>query len=104
MLFGNNIGRVTAILASVGANRTAKRTAVVHLLFNVLALPSSSSCWAFRAGYRRDVARRIQRQIANAHTLFVASTTPVLFPSAGPLRGWPPGPWCDIIEEAFRGI
>lgn len=28
--------RVTALLASVGANRTAKRAAVVHLLFNII--------------------------------------------------------------------
>ena len=37
ILFGQNIGTcVTALLASVGANRTAKRAAVVHLLFNVI--------------------------------------------------------------------
>ena len=59
ILFGQNIGTcVTALLASVGANRTAKRAAVVHLLFNiigatlfiiiVLALPLAS--WIEIAG------------------------------------------------------
>ena len=37
-VYGQNIGTcVTALLASsVGTNATAKRTAVVHLLFNVI--------------------------------------------------------------------
>ena len=34
---GQNIGTcVTALLSSLGANRTAKRAAVIHLLFNVV--------------------------------------------------------------------
>ena len=34
---GQNIGTcVTALLSSVGANKTAKRAAVIHLLFNVV--------------------------------------------------------------------
>ena len=37
ILFGQNIGTcVTALMASVGTSRTAKRAAVVHLLFNVI--------------------------------------------------------------------
>ena len=37
ILFGQNIGTcVTALLASSGTNATAKRAAMVHLLFNVL--------------------------------------------------------------------
>jgi len=36
IVFGQNIGTcVTALLASIGANKTAKRAAVIHLLFNV---------------------------------------------------------------------
>jgi len=36
ILFGQNIGTcVTALLASIGTSKTAKRAAVVHLLFNV---------------------------------------------------------------------
>ena len=37
IIFGQNIGTcVTAILSSVGANKNARRAAVIHLLFNVM--------------------------------------------------------------------
>lgn len=37
ILLGNNIGTtITAVLASIGGNVTAKRTAMAHVLFNVL--------------------------------------------------------------------
>ena len=37
IIMGQNIGTcITALLSSVGANRNAKRTAVVHLAFNIL--------------------------------------------------------------------
>lgn len=43
MVLGENIGTTfTAILASMVANRTAKRTALAHLLFNVIGV-----IWAF---------------------------------------------------------
>ena len=39
IILGQNIGTcVTAILGSVGANRNARRTAMVHLLFNVVGV------------------------------------------------------------------
>ena len=37
VLFGQNIGTcITAVLASVGTNRNAKRTTLIHLMFNVI--------------------------------------------------------------------
>src|SRR5690606_31250958 len=37
VLFGQNIGTcITAIMASVGTSVTAKRAAIIHLLFNIL--------------------------------------------------------------------
>lgn len=37
VIFGQNIGTcVTAVLSCIGTNRTAKRTATVHLLFNII--------------------------------------------------------------------
>jgi phosphate:Na+ symporter len=37
LIFGQNIGTcVTALLSSVGASRNAKRTALIHLLFNII--------------------------------------------------------------------
>ena len=39
IILGQNIGTtVTALLGSVGANRNARRTAIVHLLFNVVGV------------------------------------------------------------------
>ena len=37
VLFGQNIGTcITAILAAIGTNRNAKRTTVIHLMFNII--------------------------------------------------------------------
>ncbi len=37
ILYGQNIGTcVTSLLSSIGANKNAKRAAVIHLIFNVL--------------------------------------------------------------------
>ncbi len=39
VIFGSNIGTcVTAILASIGANKTAKRASVIHLAFNIIGV------------------------------------------------------------------
>lgn len=84
ILFGQNIGTcVTALLASVGANRTAKRAAVVHLLFNVLgtvlfvtlALLLPLADWV-----RALAGDNLRLQIAFTHVIFNITTTLVLFP------------------------
>ena len=42
IILGQNIGTcITAIMGAIGANRNARRTALVHLLFNVVAYCSS---------------------------------------------------------------
>ena len=90
ILFGQNIGTcVTAMLASVGANRTAKRAAVVHLLFNVIGtlifvliavfLPLSE--WV-----RAIAGDNLRLQIAVAHIIFNVTTTLVLLPLSGLLE------------------
>ncbi|WP_432665676.1 Na/Pi cotransporter family protein [Wukongibacter baidiensis] len=80
VLLGTNIGTcVTAMISSIGANKTAKRAALVHLLFNVigtvlfivlLAKPTIH----FVTQWSDDPAR----QLANAHTLFNISNTLLL--------------------------
>ena len=87
IILGQNIGTcVTAILGSVGANRNARRTAVVHLLFNVVGvtifvivfyglgllidwnfLTNTASAW----------------NIAVIHTCFNLAATCVLMPASG---------------------
>ncbi len=88
VLFGINMGTtVTAIIASVGANRTAKRAAVFHLLFNLIG----TVLFVF---FLRDVTYHIitrinpddiPRQVANAHTIFNVCTTLVMLPFTGSL-------------------
>lgn len=90
ILFGQNIGTcVTALLAAVGANRTGKRAAVVHLLFNVigtvlfviLAMALPLADWI--AALAGD---NLRLQIAFAHVLFNLITTLILLPLSGLLE------------------
>lgn len=84
VLFGQNIGTcITALLASIGAKRNAKRTTVIHLLFNIIGtfvftvicmtLPLTS--WVASWTPSNPSA-----QIANMHTLFNIVTTLLLLP------------------------
>ena len=82
ILLGDNIGTtITALLASIGQSKNAKRTAIAHSIFNI-----SGSCvfiflvpWFAKfvqfispKGNEIDV---ISRQIANAHTVFNITMT-----------------------------
>ena len=84
ILFGQNIGTcITALLASVGANRTGKRTAVVHLLFNVIgtvlfviiAMTLPLADWI-----QALAGDNLRLQIAVSHILFNVTTTILLLP------------------------
>lgn len=82
ILLGDNIGTtITALLASIGQNKDAKRTAVAHCIFNV------SGCLLF-IWFIKPFAALIQyispkgpeievisRQIANTHTVFNITMT-----------------------------
>lgn len=84
VLFGQNIGTcVTALLASAGTNRNAKRTTIIHFMFNltgtvlftVLCLVTPLT----------DLVKKISgdnpsQQIANMHTIFNVATTLLLLP------------------------
>lgn len=84
VIFGQNIGTcITSVLASVGTSKNAKRTALCHVLFNVLGtilflfitaiLPFTDWVSALTPG---DTVK----QIANVHTIFNIVTTIVLLP------------------------
>lgn len=84
VLFGQNIGTcITAVLASIGTSRSAKRTTVIHLMFNVIGTTIFTIlCLAFPvanlvAGFTPDSPAS---QIANMHTLFNIVTTLLLLP------------------------
>ncbi|MCS3901340.1 Na/Pi cotransporter family protein [Methanococcus voltae] len=87
IIFGQNIGTcVTAILSSIGASRNAKRAAIMHLLFNLIG----TSIFMILIYITPIItiiqslsSTDIQRQIANAHTLFNVANTLMLLPFAG---------------------
>ena len=84
VLYGQNIGTcITAMLASIGANRTARRAAVVHLLFNVIGAVLFiiiTLVFPFDALVTRLAGDNIRLQIAIAHVIFNVSTTLILLP------------------------
>ncbi|WP_310602809.1 Na/Pi cotransporter family protein [Anaerosporobacter sp.] len=84
VLFGQNIGTcITAVLASIGTTRNAKRTTIIHLMFNVIGtvlftcicqlLPFVD--WVIKLTPNNSAA-----QIANVHTIFNIVTTLLLLP------------------------
>ncbi|MDO4278846.1 MAG: Na/Pi cotransporter family protein [Lachnoclostridium edouardi] len=84
VLFGQNIGTcITAVLASIGTSRNAKRTTVIHLMFNIIGTivftiicmvtPLVSLVESF-------TPYGPAAQIANMHTLFNIVTTLLLLP------------------------
>ena len=84
ILFGQNIGTcITALLASIGTNKTAKRAAIVHLLFNVLgsALFIVIALTLPFADWIESLAGdNLRLQIALAHIIFNVTTTVILLP------------------------
>jgi phosphate:Na+ symporter len=71
ILFGDNIGTcATALLASIGTTKNAKRAALIHLIFNVTGTIIFMSAFGLVLKIVPMFGGDIQRQIANAHTLF----------------------------------
>jgi len=84
ILFGDNIGTcVTALLATIGANLTAKRAGLMHLIFNVVG----TFIFLLILGPVSEIIKVTSldtvRQIANAHTLFNVTNTIIQLPFAG---------------------
>ncbi len=81
LIFGADIGTcVTALLASIGTSISAKRTAVVHLLFNVLGVLIFLSILPLFAQVVSKTSTSLPRQIANALTLFNVGNTLIVLP------------------------
>lgn len=84
VLFGQNIGTcITAVLASIGTSRSAKRTTIIHLMFNLIGTtlftavciltPMTDFVASLTPG-------NVSAQIANMHTIFNIVTTLLLLP------------------------
>ncbi|MBM6949402.1 Na/Pi cotransporter family protein [Mordavella massiliensis] len=84
ILFGQNIGTcITAVLASIGTKPAAKRTTIIHLMFNIIGsvlftiICILTPFTDFMAGTAPGNAAA---QIANVHTTFNVVTTLLLLP------------------------
>ena len=90
MVIGQNVGTtVTAALASIGGSAPAKRTAVAHILFNVITgliafigLPIFAAVSFRLAGFAESEPGPIA--IAVFHTLFNVSGVALMLPVLGP--------------------
>lgn len=87
ILFGDNIGTtITALLASIGQSRDAKRTAIAHTCFNISGTIVFSFFIPLFAKFVQFVSPKgpevevISRQIANAHTIFNVVCTLIWLP------------------------
>lgn len=84
VLFGQNIGTcVTALLASAGTNRNAKRTTIIHFIFNLIGTTLFTILCVVTP--LTDLIAKISgesasQQIANMHTIFNIATTILLIP------------------------
>ena len=83
ILYGQNIGTcVTSLLSSIGASISAKRAALIHLIFNILGTV------LFLLFLNKIVVTtvtnidpdNVARQIANVHTIFNIASTLILLP------------------------
>ena len=84
ILFGQTIGTcITAVLASIGTSRSAKRATIIHLMFNIIGtVLFTILCILFPladlvASFTPDAPAA---QIANMHTIFNIVTTLLLLP------------------------
>ena len=84
VLFGQNIGTcITAVLASIGTNRNARRTTVIHLMFNIIGtIVFVTICMLlpFTDWVESLTPDNSSAQIANVHTIFNITTTLILLP------------------------
>lgn len=84
VLFGQNIGTcITAVLASIGTKVNARRTTVIHLMFNIIGT-TIFTIVCMTTPYVELVESLTPgdpvAQIANAHTIFNIVTTLILLP------------------------
>lgn len=96
LLLGCNIGTcVTALIASIGTNISAKRAAVAHIMFNVIGVVYFIP---FLGPFQNLVVHTsgdLTRQIANAHTLFNVINT-ILFVPFIPL-------YANLLTKIVKG-
>ena len=85
IILGDNIGTtITAVLASIGTDRTAKQACAAHVLFNVIGVCIFLTILPLYQELIAMTATGIAHQIANAHTLFNVFNTIIFLPFVKP--------------------
>lgn len=81
IVFGCNIGTcVTAILSSIGANKTAHKAAAMHLIFNLVGTIIFLPFLGLLGDLVVMLTPDVKRQIADAHTVFNVVNTLIMLP------------------------
>ena len=86
IMLGQNIGTcVTALLSSIGAHRNARRTAVIHLLFNAIGAAVFGAIMFFVFWFHRDWGAMEVNSVGISifHTVFNVLNTVLLYPFTG---------------------
>lgn len=93
LVLGDNIGTtITAWLASLGANNSARRVAMVHTIFNLFGtiIFALLTYYGFYKVFINSITpgdvfagENVARHVANAHTFFNVLNTIVMLPLAG---------------------
>ena len=90
IIMGQNIGTcVTAMLSSVGTNRNAKRTAVIHLSFNIVGTVVWLSAFSVLSAILKPAFLNTPASylgVAVAHSVFNLLCTLLLFPASSLLE------------------
>ena len=81
LILGSNIGTcITAMLAAIGTNLTARRAALAHVLFNVFGVAVFVPFIGPYTNLIASTADTLAHQAANAHTIFNVVNTLVMLP------------------------
>lgn len=82
VIFGCNIGTcVTALLSSIGTNKTARKAALIHLIFNITGTLIFIPLMGILITIVETISPGdVKRQIANAHTIFNITNTIIMIP------------------------
>ena len=85
IILGANIGTcVTALIATIGTNTNAKRTGLIHLMFNIIGVALFTIVlWIFQdplVDLLNNTIHNVSYEIAVFHVIFNVTTTLILLP------------------------
>ena len=96
LILGCNIGTcVTALLASVGTNVSARRAAVAHIMFNIIGTVIFLPFLVPFQNLVSHTSSELPRQIANAHTFFNVINTLIFIPFIRP--------YANLLTKIVKG-